>query len=165
MKILLAIDGSPCSELAVEETCARPWPEDSEIRVLTAFELPLPPTPDAWAVPQSYVEDMDVAVRGQAQLTVENAVAKLKSKVNKSIKVDGKFLPGPPRGVILEEAENWGAELIVIGSHGYRGLQRFLLGSVSLAVVSHAKCSVEVVRCAQAAQVANASTVLKGKER
>jgi nucleotide-binding universal stress UspA family protein len=108
---------------------------------------------------------MDVAVRKQAESTVESAVAKLKSNVNKSIKVDGKFLPGPARGVILEEAENWGADLIVIGSHGYRGWQRFLLGSVSLAVVSHAKCSVEVVRCPQAAQRPNGSAVLKVKEQ
>ena len=165
MKVLLATDGSPCSDVAVLETCARPWPDGSEIRVLTAFELPLPPTPDAWAVPQSYVEELDIAVRKQAEATVESAVARLKSHLNKSIKVDGKFLPGPPRGVILEEAETWGADLIVIGSHGYRGWQRFLLGSVSLAVVSHAKCSVEVVRCAVAAQPANGSGVLKVKEQ
>jgi nucleotide-binding universal stress UspA family protein len=49
--------------------------------------------------------------------------------------------------MILDEAERWGADLIVVGSHGYRAWERFLLGSVSQAVVSHAKCSVEVVRC------------------
>jgi nucleotide-binding universal stress UspA family protein len=49
--------------------------------------------------------------------------------------------------VILDEAESWGADLIVVGSHGYRAWERFLLGSVSQSVVSHAKCSVEVVRC------------------
>jgi len=49
--------------------------------------------------------------------------------------------------VILDEAESWGADLIVLGSHGYNAWKRFLLGSVSQAVVSHAKCSVEVVRC------------------
>jgi nucleotide-binding universal stress UspA family protein len=48
--------------------------------------------------------------------------------------------------VILEEAERWDADLIVLGSHGYGLWQRFLLGSVSQAVVSHARCSVEVVR-------------------
>jgi hypothetical protein len=42
-----------------------------------------------------------------------------------------------------------GADLIVVGSHGYRALERFLLGSVSQSVVSHAACSVEVVRCPQ----------------
>jgi nucleotide-binding universal stress UspA family protein len=48
--------------------------------------------------------------------------------------------------VILDEAEKWKADLIVVGSHGYPAWERLLLGSVSQAVVSHAKCSVEVVR-------------------
>lgn len=61
--------------------------------------------------------------------------------------VDGESLPGPPRIVILDEAETWGADLIVVGSHGYRAWERFLLGSVSQSVVSHANCCVEVVRC------------------
>src|SRR5579883_1346341 len=47
---------------------------------------------------------------------------------------------------ILDEAAQWGADLIFVGSHGRHGLDRFLLGSVSEAVATHAKCSVEVVR-------------------
>jgi nucleotide-binding universal stress UspA family protein len=61
--------------------------------------------------------------------------------------IKGAFAQGSPRSVILDEAESWGADLVVVGSHGYGAWQRFLLGSVSQAVVSHAKCSVEVVRC------------------
>ena len=37
-------------------------------------------------------------------------------------------------------------DLIVVGSHGYSGIKRWLLGSVAQSVVSHAPCSVEVVR-------------------
>jgi nucleotide-binding universal stress UspA family protein len=48
--------------------------------------------------------------------------------------------------VILDQAESWGADLIVLGSHGYSGWRRFLLGSVSHAVATHAHCSVEIVR-------------------
>jgi nucleotide-binding universal stress UspA family protein len=55
-------------------------------------------------------------------------------------------IPGSPRAVILDEAKCWDADLILVGSHGYRAWERFLMGSVSQAVVSHAKCSVEVVR-------------------
>jgi nucleotide-binding universal stress UspA family protein len=53
---------------------------------------------------------------------------------------------GSPKHTILEEAEAFNADLIVLGSHGRGRVERFLLGSVSLAVVTHAKCSVEVVR-------------------
>ncbi len=44
------------------------------------------------------------------------------------------------------EAKEWDADLIVVGSHGYMSLRRWLLGSVAQAVVAHAPCSVEVGR-------------------
>jgi nucleotide-binding universal stress UspA family protein len=53
---------------------------------------------------------------------------------------------GEPRAVILDAAKTWGSDLIVLGSHGRRGMDRFLMGSVSEAVAIHAHCSVEVVR-------------------
>jgi len=53
---------------------------------------------------------------------------------------------------ITEEADRWQADLIVLGSHGYGAWHRFLLGWVSQVVVSHAKCSVEVVRSHTLAQ-------------
>jgi nucleotide-binding universal stress UspA family protein len=60
--------------------------------------------------------------------------------------VAGDIIEGHPKQVLLDEAEKWGADLIVVGSHGRRGLDRFLLGSVSQAVALHARCSVEIVR-------------------
>jgi nucleotide-binding universal stress UspA family protein len=48
--------------------------------------------------------------------------------------------------MILDEAKTWGADLIVMGSHGRHGLDRLVMGSVAEAVASHAHCSVEVVR-------------------
>jgi nucleotide-binding universal stress UspA family protein len=147
MKILLAVDGSPCSDAAVEEVARRPWPEGSVVKVLNTFDLPTPPTPEGWALPLNYFEEMDAALSKQAQDVVKRAVEKLQSKLNKTVSVDGSIQAGPARALILDEAESWGADLIVVGSHGYRAWERFLLGSVSQSVVSHAKCSVEVVRC------------------
>jgi nucleotide-binding universal stress UspA family protein len=147
MKILLAIDGSPCSQRAVEEVGKRPWPKGSEVKLLNTFELPLPVTPEGWALPPTFFDEMDVAVRKQSQIIVERALDILRSKMNKDLTVTGSYFPGSPTATILEEAKKWGADLIVVGSHGYSGWQRFLLGSVSQSVVSHAPCSVEVVRC------------------
>ena len=147
MKILLAVDGSPCSDAAVEEVARRPWPAGSSLLVLTAFELMTPTAPQPWAMPLNYFEEMDSALSEQAQNTLNRAIEKLKPRLDKSIALDGRVVPGSPRTVILDEAEAWGADLIIVGSHGYRAWERFLLGSVSQSVVSHAKCSVEVVRC------------------
>ncbi len=150
MKILLAVDGSPCSDDAVEEIGRRPWPEGSSVKVLSAFELPLPASPEGWALPPNYFDELDQAVRTQAQSIVKRASEKLRTMLDETIKLESEFLAGPPRMVIIDEAESWGADLIVVGSHGYGRWERFLLGSVSQSVVSHAKCSVEVVRCSHA---------------
>lgn len=151
MKILLAIDGSTCSDAAVEEVARRPWPEGSLVKVITALEIPIPPTQEGWALPLNYFEELDAALRKQGENIVNRAIQRLKS--NKTLSADAVLAPGPPRPVILNEAENWDADLIVLGSHGYGMWKRLLLGSVSQAVVSHAKCSVEVVRCPAAVSI------------
>ena len=48
--------------------------------------------------------------------------------------------------LILDCAAEWGADLIIVGSHGRKGIARFVLGSVSEAVARYARCSVEIVR-------------------
>lgn len=162
MKILLAIDGSPCSDAAVEAVARRPWPDRSSVKVLTALEPTVPPTPHAWALPPSYYEDLQAARRKQGQDIVDRAIQKLKS--NKTVSVDAVLVPGSARPVIVDEAESWGADLIVLGSHGYSAWKRLLLGSVSQAVTSHAKCSVEVVRCAPVAATSNDQSLAKQKD-
>lgn len=146
MKILLASDGSPSSEAAVAEVARRPWPKGSEIKVLSAFELPMPAPNQAWAMPSGYFEEMDLAGREHAQMIVDHAAETLKSQLCEGVVIRSEFASGSPQSVILNEANRWGADLIVLGSHGYNPLQRLLLGSISQAVVSHAKCSVEIVR-------------------
>jgi nucleotide-binding universal stress UspA family protein len=162
MKILLAVDGSPCSDKAVEEITRRPWPTGTEIKVLTAYDLPLPPTPEVWTIPSNYFEELERVVSEQARFIADRAVTKLKAVMGSETSVEGGAVPGPPRIVILNEAEAWGADLIMVGSHGYRGWERFLLGSVSQSIVSHAKCSVEVVRCSNNGAAREPSTA-KGK--
>jgi nucleotide-binding universal stress UspA family protein len=96
-------------------------------------------------VPASYFEEIEAALRKQGQNLIDKALQKLRT--NKAFELSSLSVLGSPRPVVLDEAESWGADLIVVGSHGYNALKRFLMGSVSQAVVSHAKCSVEVVRC------------------
>ena len=146
MRVLLAVDGSPYSDAAVDEVALRVWPEHTEVRVITAYELPLAPAPETWALPANYFEKLDRAAREHTEAVEHAVVLKLAKSLDASVKITGNTLPGSPRATILEEADRWKADLIVVGSHGYGAWHRFLLGSVSQAIVSHAKCSVEVVR-------------------
>jgi nucleotide-binding universal stress UspA family protein len=147
MKVLLAVDGSDCSETAVRETARRPWPAGTEIRVISAIELTVSAVPETWTLPNDYFEETERVLRAQADQIIERAIAILES-ADKSLRITSEVIEGSPKHVILEEAERWHADLIMVGSHGRKGLERFLLGSVSQAVAAHARCSVEIVRCA-----------------
>ncbi len=147
MKVLLAVDGSAYSEAVLSEVALRPWPIGSEFRIFTAYELPLMPVPEAWAISANYSGRLGDAVRDQAQAISEQAWTKLTSALGTSFTVTRTVVAGSAKSAILEEAESWEADLILVGSHGSSAWERFFLGSVSQAVVSHAKCSVEVVRC------------------
>jgi nucleotide-binding universal stress UspA family protein len=146
MKILLATDGSDCSKAAVNSVAERPWPEGSEVKIISAIEIPYVPTTEAWVLPDRYYDELEVAVKAQAETAIKDAVEQIKSGRTAELKVIGEVRSGSAKDVILDEAEKWNADLIVLGSHGYSGLQRFLLGSVSQAVATHAHCSVEIVR-------------------
>ena len=146
MKILLAVDGSDCSDAAVEAFTRRPWPTESEVKVITAAEVPVPVGMEPWAVSANYFAELDKSVREAAQAVIDSALLKLKTIADKTLKVSSEIIQGPPRQVIVDEAEDWGADLIVMGSRGLGAWNRLLLGSVSSAVIHHAKCSVEIVR-------------------
>lgn len=146
MKILIAVDGSDCSDAAVAAIANRPLVEGTEIRVLSVVESPYVPSPETLALPENYFEEMDKVAQDQAQTAVKSATSRLESAHGSKVGVHGVIAKGHPKEAILDEADKWGADLVVLGSHGYRGWQRFLLGSVSQAVASHANCSVEIVR-------------------
>ncbi|MBI4469835.1 MAG: universal stress protein [Acidobacteria bacterium] len=152
MKIILAVDGSSCSDAAVEEVARRPWPAGSEFRIISVAELPALPTPETWVLPEGYFEEAERASQDRARVAIDKAAERLRQFEKLGPQITSELLQGHPQHVIPEYAEQWGADLIVLGSHGYRGLKRLWLGSVSHAVASHAKCSVEVVRCRQITQ-------------
>jgi nucleotide-binding universal stress UspA family protein len=146
VKILLAVDGSDCSKAAVQAVAERPWPAGSQIKILSVVEPVYVPTTDAWTLPENYYVEIDNAARDQAQTAIAYAVAQIKASDVANLTILTEIKDGLPRDIILEEAERWGAELVLLGSHGYKGLKKLLLGSVSNAVAAHAHCSVEIVR-------------------
>jgi len=142
MKILLATDGSNHSNAAAQNIPKLFRPLDNEVRVLTVVEpITTAPIPQMAAGYYPELEDQE----REAKALVERTAKML---AEAGFKVSTLVLTGDAKTTILDEAADWHADLIVVGSHGRKGIGRFLLGSVSEAVARHAACSVEIVRAA-----------------
>ena len=144
MKILLAIDDSKYSAAATRAIVERIKPDHAEVRVLTVADLINYFTTEKSAeayVP--HIEEIRVERLRHASQLVKNAANELQAA---GFKASVAVSEGDPKGRILEMAEEWGADLIVMGSHGRRGFDRALLGSVAESVAHYAKCSVEIIR-------------------
>lgn len=142
MKLLLAVDDSPYSEEAVTEVGERSWPTDTTVRVLHAVEKFVPPAAELWYDAGGNLDRAREEVKQRAEEMVERVAERLRGC---GLPVETVVRDGDPRKVIVDEAKDWSADLIVVGSHGYTALKRMLLGSVAQAILDHAPCSVEVV--------------------
>ena len=140
MKIVVAIDGSDASDAAAQSVAKQFRSQDSEVRVLSVVE-PITTVLVPQMAPGYYPELEDQ--KHKAKELVERTAKML---AEAGFKVSALVAAGDAKTVILDEATEWSADLIIVGSHGRRGVGRFLLGSVSEAVARHAHCSVEIVR-------------------
>ena len=145
MKILIAIDGSDFSQAALQSVIARPWPPNTSVKVLHVVEPPSLIMGREMAAYDPEFEAVWKALREQAKDLVEKAAEKLRAG---QFIVSTELVEGDPKSQIIDVANAWHADMIVLGSHGRTGLSRFLIGSVSQAVVRHAHCSVEIIRSA-----------------
>ena len=143
MKILIGTDGSEFSMVALRSVAERPWPAGTEVRVISVPEfLPLK---EFSYLNAREVDDLGRASEEEAAICAAKGVevlsgSTLKVYSNVPIVRDRTFQ------VILDEAEKWMADVIILGSHGRSGFDRMVMGSVSESVALHAKCSVEVIR-------------------
>ncbi|TDD97892.1 universal stress protein [Flavobacterium cellulosilyticum] len=146
MKILLATDGSKYSKTAINEIANRPFPPKTEVCILAVYEITaIVNTLEPMGVSHEYYAQFDENAFQNAENNTKSAVEILENK-NPNLLVTTKVVSGSPKSVILDEADKFKADLIVVGSHGYGAIERFFLGSVSHSVALHAKCSVEIVR-------------------
>jgi nucleotide-binding universal stress UspA family protein len=148
MRVLLAIDGSGHSDAAVAEVARRHVPAPGEVRIVSVIEASFFPATFAGdGGSMSLYADIERAANERAHAAVDKAaVTLLADEENRQLKVTTGVLSGSASRAILDEADAFGADLIVVGSHGHGHFKRFVLGSVSQAVALHANCSVEIVR-------------------
>jgi nucleotide-binding universal stress UspA family protein len=140
MKILMAIDDSKFSEQSLRVICAQISSKGTEVRVLHVLQpitVAAPPQMSA-----RYTPELEAQAK-EAQELIKRAADSLSEA---GFKVSTAVEKGDVRLKIIDAAKDWGADLVVVGSHGRSGIPRLLLGSVAEFVARHAPCSVEIVR-------------------
>lgn len=145
MKVLLATDGSTYSEAALKAITSRCWPDETQFLVLHVVQAIVP---TYMGFNYGYAEALavlDESEKRMAQKIIDESVKTLTEKFP-NLKVVGKTCQGYIVDEIIKTAKEFDSDLIVVGSHGLRGLTKFFLGSVSEAVLNRAPCSIEIIR-------------------
>lgn len=144
LRIVLGYDGSDDAKAALRSLATRSFPSGTQVHVISAMDLRMVTAIGYLSVFTEELLDItrddDLAV---VQKLVDNAVAELRTH---GFDATGIVDEGDPKKVLVKHAEEWQADLIVVGAHGTTRTERFLMGSVSSAITSRAHCSVEVIR-------------------
>lgn len=149
IRIVIGTDGSPEADAVVRSVCSRAWPAGTEAQVISVLQSLVPVTTaleaNTYAHEPAYSVIREADERMRVRLTnisaeAANALSRAGIVTNHSV------IDGDPREVLLAEAERLDADAIFVGARGHGRMEQLLLGSVSSHIVSHAHCTVEVVR-------------------
>lgn len=147
MKILLAVDGSKYSMEAALKCCEIvSVADDTEIKIVSVADVSRSIENVPFGFGGNFSLTLNDELEKMANTFVTDARVAIEKKLNGKAKIETQVLGGSPKIEIVDEAEKWGADLIVVGSHGYGFFERMLIGSVSNAILHHAPCSVLVIK-------------------
>ncbi|MEO7033219.1 MAG: universal stress protein [Polyangiaceae bacterium] len=149
--ILVALDGSPRQPPVLAAAADLAVRYGAQLVLLRAIGVPPEIPPEAWQSPSMTLESF---LQGKAQDSLQAALKALPEALQQSARVET-VVAASWQGICVT-AERINADLIVIGSHGYGGLDR-LLGTTAARVVNHAQCAVLVVRPPSLPGIAGAS--------
>lgn len=138
----------PVSEEALAEDLCHflynhSWPDDSELKFFYVLESLLVGSPFS-VLPSAVLEERKEERRKEASKLLEKLVKESTAALPK-MKISQEIVEGFPKESILSFAVEWKANLIAMGSHGRKGINRLILGSVSSGVLNHAPCSVLIL--------------------
>lgn len=157
MKILVAYDGSSCSEAAIDDLVRAGLPETGEFRVMSVAEVWLPPENirQQWEAENLDSPYLNEIVRKHDEKN-KKVVAEFETLANHAAERLRQMFPGwtvsaeadtgSPAWEVLTKADTYKPDLIVAGSHGHSALGRLFLGSISQKILTEAHCSVRVAR-------------------
>src|SRR5262250_2245961 len=122
MKVLVAVDSSTRSEAVVSEVASRPWPRGTKITVLNVLDV------EDFLSSANYRENIRESENKAATSLVQTIARRLASP---DVETVARVIENYPAVGIIDYAKEWGADLIIVGSHGQAGLGKFLIGSVA----------------------------------
>jgi len=146
MRILLAVDGSVCSDRATRLVASLSLPPDSAVRVVAVLQ----PFADALALSYAAAGDASANMESEEERDARHlreAIGRAETALRRDgLAVDGFLVRGRPASSIVDEASGLNADLVVIGSRGHGTIATMVLGSTAAEIVDHAPCPVLVAR-------------------
>jgi nucleotide-binding universal stress UspA family protein len=144
MRILLAYDGSPSADAAVEEVASRPWPPGSQLRLVTVVDaLGVLAAGEMGGIYLPVIERIRASLRARAYDRVREVSRGIEART--SLATSCEVREGSVTPALLDAIREWHADLAVVGSSGATGAAKPFLGSVSQGLATAAPCSVEIV--------------------
>ena len=142
-RILVATDFTPASEPALAEAIEMAKGDGAELLIAHAYQPPN--APQAESIATGVYDEWVQNLRDRVEARLEPLVEKAKKE---GVKAEALILSGTPYEAITEAAEDKGADLVILGTHGRKGVSKFFLGSVASRVISSAPCPVLTVHAA-----------------
>lgn len=146
-RMLIAIDGSELADKALRHAFALAKGTDAKLIVLTSTEPSTMIAPGAEIMmvdTGAIIADLEKAKAEGARIVLANARELAKDA---GLTIHALHMPGQlPADAIISGAKEQGADLIVMGSHGRRGLGRLLLGSQAAEVLARSTIPVLIVK-------------------
>ncbi len=143
MRVLLAYDGSPCAEAALQLAARLPWPAPTRLTVVSVFDRHDIVGYGEAALLYAASVSTEREIAAAAQRSLEEAAAKLHAPGRT---ITTRLEHGRPGATIVRLAAELATDLILVGSRGLGPWSAVMLGSVSTEVVDHAPCPVLVAR-------------------
>ncbi|MGV2828528.1 universal stress protein [Myxosarcina sp. GI1(2024)] len=150
-KILVALDDSQLSQKAFEQSLLLAQMFNAELQLLNVISPAEAEYRNQVSLAGSgyYSDNIDETAQQEWQVRVESKLDYLQSLAEKAMRagVSAELVReiGKPEHKICQSAREWQADLIVIGSHGRKGLNELLMGSVSNYVSHHVPCDIMLV--------------------
>jgi nucleotide-binding universal stress UspA family protein len=145
MRVVVAIDGSEAVRDLLSDVAKRRWEPDSEFLVLHVLEG-FPTDPITNLVELTRIKRLKKKHECCAKAMLDDAAAFLSEHLQVDHRVHKVLTEGRIVDAIVRIAQDWSADLIVVGCHHHGLVERLLMGSITEGLISCASCSVEIVR-------------------